>query len=119
MENKNEIKKQIMEYFRDKNRKYTAMMIEASMNESVPINETVMKIIQEILDDLTIIFPMNHITLPIITTAMMILAKANENTMDPEQREIYDAIVNHFSVVDIKVPCEKYDKRFNGENSGT
>ena len=119
MDNKNEIKKLIMDYFRDKNRKYTAMMIEASMNESVPINETVMKIIQEILDDLTIIFPMNHITLPIITTAMMISAKAKENTLDPEQREIYDATVKHFGVVHITVPGEKYKKRFESENSGT
>ena len=119
MDNKNEIKKLIMDYFRDKNRKYTAMMIEASMNESVPINETVMKIIQEILDDLTIIFPMNHITLPIITTAMMISAKAKENTLDPEQWEIYDATVKHFGVVHITVPGEKYKKRFESENSGT
>lgn len=119
MEVNSEIKKQIMEYFRDKNRKYTAMMIEASMNESVSINETVMKIIQEILDDLTIVSPMNHITQPIITAAMMISAKAKENTMDPEQREIYDATVKHFGVVHITVPGEKYEKRFNGENSGT
>ena len=119
MENKNEIKKLIMEYFRDKNRKYTGMIIEASTNESVPIDETVMKIIQEILDDLTIIFPMNHITLPIITTAMMISAKAKENSLDPEQQKIYDVIIKHFGVVHITVPSEKYEKRFNGENSGT
>ena len=119
MEVNSEIKKQIMEYFRDKNRKYTAMMIEASMNESVPINETVMKIIQEILDDLTIIFPMNHITLPIITTAMMILAKANENRLDPEQQKIYDLTIKNIDVVHFAVPTEKYKKRFDGENSGT
>ena len=119
MENKNEIKKLIMEYFRDKNRKYTAMMIEATMDESMPINETVLKIIQEILDDLTIIFPMNHITQPIITAAMMISAKAKENIMDPEQQKIYDVIIKHFGVVHITVPGEKYEKRFNGENSGT
>ena len=49
MENKNEIKKLIMDYFRAKNHKYTGMIIEASTNEAVPIDETVMKIIQEIL----------------------------------------------------------------------
>ena len=119
MENKNEIKKLIMEYFRDKNHKYTGMMIAASMNESVPIEETVMKIIQEILDDLTIIFPINHITLPIITTAMMISAKANENSLDPEQQKIYDLIIKNFNVVHFAVPTDKYKKRFNGENGGT
>ena len=119
MENKNEIKKQIMEYFRDKNRKYTGMMIAASMNESVPIEETVMKIIQEMLDDLTIIFPVNRITLPIITAAIMISAKAKENSMDPEQKEIYNDTIRHFGVVHITVPSEKYEKRFYGENGGT
>lgn len=119
MEGNNEIKKLIMCYFRAKNRKYSDMMIEASMNEAMPIEETVMKIIQEILDDLTIVSPMNHITQPIITAAMMISAKAKENSMDPEQREIYDATVKHFGVVHIKVPGEKYKKRFDGENSGT
>ena len=119
MENKNEIKKLIMCYFRAKNRKYSDMMIEASMNESVPIEETVMKIIQEILDDLTIVFPINHITLPIITAAMMISAKAKENSMDPEQQKIYDVIIKHFGVVHITVPSKNYEKRFNGENSGT
>ena len=119
MENKNEIKKLLMDYFRAKNHKYTGMIIEASTNEAVPIDETVMKIIQEILDDLTIIFPINHITLPIITAAMMISAKAKENSMDPEGQEIYNAIVKHFGVVHITVPSKNYEKRFNGENSGT
>ena len=119
MENKNEIKKLIMDYFRAKNHKYTGMIIEASTNEAVPIDETVMKIIQEILDDLTIIFTMNHITLPIITAAMMISAKAKENSLDPEQQKIYDVIIKNFDVVHFAVPTEKYKKRFNGENSGT
>ena len=119
MENKNEIKKQIMEYFRAKNHKYTGMIIEASTNESVPINETVMKIIQEILDDMTIILAMNHITQPIITAAMMMSAKSNENHLDPEQQKIYDVIIKNIDVVHFAVPTEKYKKRFNGENSGT
>lgn len=119
MEN-SEIRKIIMDYYRARNNKYTGMMIAATVDKSKSIADTTMRIVQEIMNDLTVNTPMNRITVPMYVAAMNLASKAILTGMEADQREIYEAIVDHTDQITcIEVPAEKYRKNIKGENSGT